>query len=126
MTAQERAAARERCDAATAGPWFGSHDQRVLTGEGVEVIAAPYDGGLDATEEDFSFTVHARTDLPAALDEIDRLEAILRRHGIDPTTGEHRLDRLAEEVREDEGRLKRLLQARREQRDKQGDAEGQT
>jgi hypothetical protein len=33
---------------------------------------------------DACFIAHARTDLPAALDEIDRLEALLRAHGIDP------------------------------------------
>jgi hypothetical protein len=56
MTPDERKAARARCEAA----------KQVTTGPWI-------------------FLVIAHDDLPAALLEIDRLEALLRRHGIDPT-----------------------------------------
>jgi hypothetical protein len=100
MTPEQRAAARKRCEAATEPPWLVGVASKVL-----HYGCCPYDGhcrniyAVDADGEyagditspcaglshpNATFAAHARTDLPAALSEIDRLEALLRQHGIDP------------------------------------------
>lgn len=77
------AAARARCNAATGGPWVSWHGEPTrgalehagvqrIGREGVASIARAYVGKYDA-----EFIAHARTDLPAALDEIDRLTAAM-------------------------------------------------
>jgi len=71
-TELNEAAVRARCEAATEGPWFGSagglHVYGATPGDEVAELRRPADA---------DFVRHARTDLPAALDEITRLRAAL-------------------------------------------------
>lgn len=96
MTSEERATARARCEKATPGPWniycYKTIDVITLK-ENVDipkdhVIEAPESlsgeehafvccqaSGIDiAKHADAQFIADARTDLPSALDEIERLE----------------------------------------------------
>jgi len=76
MTDKDLAAIRERCDAATQGPWqMNEEDQTVVeTCTGKEFIVADFSmDGWDETLLDAAFIAHARTDIPALLDEIARL-----------------------------------------------------
>jgi hypothetical protein len=99
MTKEQRAAARARCAAATPGPWKRGLDSfvgirinnRAYGGRGIPVLfrcQCEHDFGAmlpkQQREANIAFVAHARTDLPAALDEIGRLEALLLSHGIDP------------------------------------------
>jgi hypothetical protein len=62
-------AARKRCEAATPGPWL-------MLSHGIyadDVLVLPTDDGMDPDNE--QFISYARTDLPAALDEIAALLA---------------------------------------------------
>ena len=93
-TDEKHGAARARCASATKGPWAPWLDQDgadhmngllmvgnadavipdgALSVEGVDVnpIAHTY------TPEDREFIAHAREDIPALLDEIERLRALL-------------------------------------------------
>jgi len=94
MTVLDRQAARERCDAATPGPW----DTDVPQEGGAELLAGSayptYRLAVFEFPDDARFSGHARTDLPAALDlldekdrEIARLRATLgeQRHIVDVT-----------------------------------------
>ncbi len=100
MTPDHRKAARERCDAATGGPWedfFPEEDAPDDIGEDAHDFKAAVNTGdrpdgsnpchhicliglfraglPQGTEKNNArFIAHAREDLPAALDEIDRLE----------------------------------------------------
>ena len=84
MTLAERKAVRERCDAATDGPWeYYERSPWVRIGgadRGYDVC------GWDLSTrtnpplgEDGQFIAHARTDLPMALDEIERLEKVIEK-----------------------------------------------
>jgi hypothetical protein len=99
--ALDTAAIRAREQAATPGPWH------ITTQGGIE--ADSYTGpGEDAwsiastrTEGDWFFVTHARTDVPALLDEVDRLrdlnvraEAILRGYLPETQRLEAEIDRL--------------------------------
>lgn len=75
MNRDEIAAIRERADKATPGPWVAADDDETTL-----AIDAPNVGlfaWLDAEKhyEDAEFIAHARSDVPALLDEIDRLTA---------------------------------------------------
>lgn len=61
MSVLDVKAIRARCDAATAGPWIAHLNGRVSGPE------------FSALSRDPDFIAHARTDLPACLDEIERL-----------------------------------------------------
>lgn len=74
MTREEQAAAQARCDAATEGPW-----EEGCGSDGKPISCARSDCIVDNPETrqgklNLSFIDHARTDLPAALAEIRRLE----------------------------------------------------
>ena len=81
----DETAARARCDAATPGPWESpwsdqeddpEDDPRAFLGpDGAIIIEVGWHDGalLLVLEADAEFIAHARTDLPAALDEIERL-----------------------------------------------------
>ena len=77
--------ARERCAAATPGPWEIDHEGLVRTAspemlDEPIVLASTYpgeEGRLQWSTEDRAFISHAREDLPAALAEIERLTAEL-------------------------------------------------
>lgn len=69
MTPEERKAMRERCEAATEGPWeqlsmkYGTVDQGHEPQKFVPLTAY-----------DYVFIRHARSDLPACLDALDEAE----------------------------------------------------
>lgn len=68
----DEAAIRARVEAATEGPWFGAAGGLHVYG------ATPGDQVAKCRRRaDADFVRHARTDLPAALDEITRLRAAL-------------------------------------------------
>jgi hypothetical protein len=75
-TDERHEAARARCEAATDGPW---DDQPGWTGAARVVLNGDGDMLWDAVglmnDADGAFIAHARTDIPALLDEIERLRA---------------------------------------------------
>ena len=72
MTALDLAPIKARADAATEGPW----ERR--DGEDYAMVDAPERPqiALVASGEDATFIAHARTDVPALCDEIERLRAV--------------------------------------------------
>lgn len=64
---------RARCDKATPGPW------KLWEGNVIDpdILWADDYGGLHLSDADAEFIVHARTDIPTLLAEIDRLKAAL-------------------------------------------------
>ena len=84
MTKEQRAAARERCERAEKGPWYLDADSGSIEATGGGCVGyVQHHGNINTvarTGEAFShadgeFIANARTDLPAALDTIDALEA---------------------------------------------------
>ncbi len=79
--------ARARCEAATEGPWEWSdqfhaceHDG-LASSSGLNVVRSAIDYGgsiVEVDEADARFIAHARTDLPRALDLIERMAGVLR------------------------------------------------
>lgn len=94
MTKEERAAARKLCDEATPGPWATSILDEAIAPECMSVAAA-YGGqriyaraGADYPAANAAFIAGARSALPAALDDIDKLHdqvkglgAVVDHHG---------------------------------------------
>jgi hypothetical protein len=96
MSDAELAAIRERCEAATEGPWrritLDIPWNDVVTDDQQTVVANSWDICEIATRErivepkwtlqhdiaDAEFIAAARTDVPALLDEVDRLRGLLR------------------------------------------------
>ncbi len=86
MNRQARDKIRQRTDAATEGPWkvkqgvlkvfVYSTDEREEFGLSMQNIHWR-DGGPTRSQENAEFIAHARTDLPTALDECDRLERMV-------------------------------------------------
>lgn len=85
MTNEQLAAIRARAEAATPGPWTegvgkvagGETRELIIAADGRTIVAMAY-GGFghptpDCTTEDRRFIVHARTDIPALLAEVERL-----------------------------------------------------
>lgn len=67
---------RQRCDAATAGPWKSYVEGRDHTSGSSFIMTASADIELSgATEADQDFIAHARQDVPRLLEEV----ALLRR-----------------------------------------------
>lgn len=96
MDAETLQAIRARCEAATPGPWIASE----VEPRGLSSVTAVGDNWGVFTkigerkprqyatpEADAAFIAHARTDIPALLDEVARLraalECILQRSGLD-------------------------------------------
>jgi hypothetical protein len=79
MTNEELDAIEARAKAATKGPWT-SVDSCYLCGgvhvDGSENNPVEHGGGY-ATKEDLSFIAHARSDVPALVAEVRRLQALL-------------------------------------------------
>jgi hypothetical protein len=73
MTDEELADARARCDAATRGPWSATYHKDDRFGRCEVTFEAAADATKKSAEADAQFLAHARTDLPAALDEIEAL-----------------------------------------------------
>lgn len=98
--------AREICDAATPGPWEVGEDEReaaaTLRAQPVmKTTGKPFGKPVDVIMpfgrafSDARFCAEARTLLPAALDEIERLQALVQEacdltirmyYGVDPVT----------------------------------------
>lgn len=86
-TKDRHAAARKACDAATSGPWFHASSHNCDDVSYCVVLQDGDDGVThyvrsfaesDAVPENCRFIAAARTDLPDALDEIERLQGLLR------------------------------------------------
>ena len=83
MNDEELAAIRQRCEAATPGPWTSyvegrDHD----SGSDFIMVGSENTRGTDiylagTTTADQDFVAHARQDVPRLLDEIERLRAQL-------------------------------------------------
>jgi hypothetical protein len=77
MTHDERKAARERCDKASAGPWRPDIDDgvewtgRIYTGREKNYAWLTYEDHHPDHLANVHFFCAARTDLPAALDALD-------------------------------------------------------
>ena len=73
---------RNRCEAATAGPWVSSIEGRDHT-SGESVILRGVNSSEDdlylsgGTDADHDFIAHARQDIPKLLDEIERLRNLV-------------------------------------------------
>lgn len=96
MTPERLAEIRQRLTGATDGPWIVDEPQRTKAGTLLYVIhsasteedvagveldgdAAVWSHHRTAAEEDAAFIAHARSDVPALLDEVDRLRTKLER-----------------------------------------------
>ena len=80
-TAERHRAAKERCEQATEAPWnceLNSHREYDVFRLG-EVASMTIELGQLREFDDALFTIRARTDLPDALAEIERLQAELGR-----------------------------------------------
>lgn len=82
MTPEELRAIRERCEAASAGPWHGAvpacgheHDPDE-DACAIEDASGAVVASCVGRDHDFRFVMHARTDVPAMLDEVERLRGI--------------------------------------------------
>lgn len=85
----DRTAARARCEAATEGPWTLAFRTNIRFGEGVSCRPIAAAGGSYSTRgseaydnqnvANAAFIAHARTDFPAALDELDAKDAEIER-----------------------------------------------
>jgi hypothetical protein len=73
MNIDERKTARAVCEAATEGPWETNSHNWSIWGPKSREVARIVNINPSALG-DSDFIAHARTGLPAALDEIDRLE----------------------------------------------------
>ena len=80
MTDIDLAAIRQRVEKATEGPWntgfdYERNDPTVITPGHIEhtIDYTLTEGGLEHGKADAEFIAHAREDVPALLDEIDRL-----------------------------------------------------
>lgn len=92
MTPEALKKMRERCEAATEGPWERYNDEVCnIRGKGTSCIASTHRWGAgryrehlkchgDLSEQEHqdncNFVTHARQDLPTCLDEIERLQGI--------------------------------------------------
>ena len=86
MTSLDLAAIRQRVEKATEGPWntgfdYEKNDPIVLAPGYIEhtINYTLTEGGLEHGKADAEFIAHAREDIPALLDEIDRLNATIQR-----------------------------------------------
>lgn len=70
---------RERCEAATPGPWTVENTKlsRAVIGGTVELLNWAGDKPF-YSKDDFAFIAHAREDIPFLLAELDRLTEALR------------------------------------------------
>lgn len=79
MTDTELAAIRERCESATEGPWEKITERWLGIWQDIRVVA--FDGKYiicgDTLIADAEFIAAARSDVPALLDEVDRLRGLL-------------------------------------------------
>jgi len=85
-TQERHETAKARCEAATSGPWVLSPPLCGPDGQGVYQLSSggpicdvgdPYPRGENRPQENMEFIAEARTDLPDALAEIERLQTEL-------------------------------------------------
>ena len=73
-------AIKARCEKATAGPWYG-YEERESSAEGHAVSTGPSNlftiGISNQDANDADFIAHARTDIPALVAEVERLQSAL-------------------------------------------------
>lgn len=76
MTEEQLRQIRERCDNATAGPWFNFGDWMIHTVVDVEHNGIPSQKTIGTVrKENADFIASSRTDIPALLAEVERLQA---------------------------------------------------
>ena len=108
MTDAELKAIRERCEAATPGPWIIDPAEGVRfawvvrdeddiddlgLADGICILPDEARGGTDNASNNGIFLAHARTDIPALLAEVERLKAEnarLEEWGLDWMEAEYR------------------------------------
>ena len=73
MTKEEREKIRKRCEAATPGPWSPGLEEGVESPN--DMIIWGNEFGLHLKVNDTFFIAHARQDIPALLDALDKAEA---------------------------------------------------
>lgn len=112
MTPDELRAIRERAEAATPGEWKGL-DVSLFYQEGW-LANGPIAMSYEAAKSDAAFIAHARTDVPALLDEVERLHAILGAGGVTYSEGE---TALRAQLAEAHATAKQLMEERDEARD---------
>lgn len=84
MTDEELGEIKARCLAATAGPWASFIEGRDHEGGSSFIMVGDEGSRADdieltgATEADQDFIAHARQDVPALLEEVKRLKALLK------------------------------------------------
>lgn len=85
MTKAERDAMRKRCEAATPGPWRIRENERHTPYEcdlsicgDIFVLANVNGPPYPHQSNNADLIAHSRTDIPACLDHIDKLEGLLR------------------------------------------------
>lgn len=88
----DREAARARCDAATEGPWTLDSPPEASLIISTPTTWAVFDG--EAETDDAEFIAHARTDLPAALDQLEAAEVVGGRLAKELAQAEEERDRL--------------------------------
>jgi len=84
MNQQEIDESKAICEAATPGPWYSEpYTERadgIWHGDGMACIGLAYYGVEQKTPQaNGIFIAHARTALPKALDEIEKLKGLLKR-----------------------------------------------
>lgn len=71
---------RNRAEKASGSPWYGEYYDDVefigIINEDNDVLFASISHGLDVSVNDFEFILNARQDIPALLEEIERLKAL--------------------------------------------------
>lgn len=77
MTPEELQEIRERCEAATEGPWTRLDARQCCTGFCIEPVLHGSDPDDSLSVADATFIAHARTDIPALLARVRELEAAL-------------------------------------------------
>lgn len=99
MTDPEIKLIEERTEKATPGEWDRA-GMRITTNRGIiAYIPAPDIDGVFERSENLEFIAHARTDIPALLDERKELKAEIRRLQERERELEGDRERLAEELR---------------------------
>lgn len=95
LTPADLAAIRERADTATPGPWHAGHpdDTAVWTANHIQVAdCSGVERSLERQQANARHVAHARTDVPALLTEVERLqyEARFTAQALREHTGVHK------------------------------------
>lgn len=76
LTTEALEAIRKRAEAATTGPWYTAHtfDGQWIIKENGDIIS-----GTVSRDDDATFIIHSREDIPALLSEVERLRSYISR-----------------------------------------------